>query len=364
MAELLEYECPCCAGKIKFDSASQQMKCPFCDEIFEMSTLQEYAEDMGGEATSDLSWDVTPGGEWQEGETDGMNVYICNSCAGEIVADATTGASSCPYCDSPVVMTGQFAGDLRPDMVIPFKLDKEAATNALKKHYEGKFLLPAAFKDENHIDEIKSIYVPFWMFDAKAQARIVYKATRVRRWEDANYQYKETKFYSVTRAGSLAFENVPVDGSSKMPDELMESIEPFDFKDSKPFNTAFLSGYLADKYDVTAEDSIDHANQRIKESVRDELRRTVTDYDTVTQQRENISLDNGAAKYVLCPVWILNTTWNGQKYTFAMNGQTGKFVGDLPTDNAKFWKFFFIFWALFGAISFGVIFLLGMMGII
>ena len=253
MATLLEYECPCCGGKIEFDSASQQMKCPFCDTQFELEALQDYNGAMNETTQDDMSWESTAGGTWQEGETAGMSVYTCNSCGGEIVAGDTTAATSCPYCDSPVVLTGQFAGDLRPDFVIPFKLDKETAVAALKKHVEGKFLLPKSFKDNNHIEDIKCLYVPFWMFDAGASGRIVYKATKVRRWSDSNYNYKETKYYSVIRAGDLEFENVPVDGSTKMPDDLMESIEPYSFADAKDFNTAYLAGYLADKYDVTAE---------------------------------------------------------------------------------------------------------------
>jgi len=46
------------------------------------------------------------------------------------------------------------------------------------------------------------------------------------------------------------------------------------------------------------------------------------------------------AKYALYPVWLLNTSWNGKKYTFAMNGQTGKLVGDLPMDKGAFWRWF------------------------
>ena len=354
MATLLEYECPCCGGKIEFDSASQQMKCPFCDTSFELEALQSYGDVMNEQIQSDMEWQSQAGGTWQEGETSGMSVYTCNSCGGEIVADQTTGATSCPYCDSPVVMTGQFAGDLKPDFVIPFKLDKQAAISSLKQHLEGKFLLPKAFKDNNHIEDIKCVYVPFWMFDADASGRIVYKATKVRRWSDDNYNYKETKHYSVIRAGDLSFVNVPVDGSSKMPDDLMESIEPFDFGEAKQFNTAFLSGYLADKYDVTAEQSVDRANTRIKESVRDELRRTVTGYSTVIEQREGITLKDSKCRYVLCPVWLLSTKWNDQNFLFAMNGQTGKFVGNLPTDMGKFWRFLALFSVVFGAIG-GVI---------
>ncbi len=362
MADLFEYECPCCAGKIEFDSASQQMKCPYCDSTFELETLQSYDAAMKDAEQTDTELELNPGGEWAEGETDNMLVYVCNSCGGEIVADKTTGATHCPYCDSPVVVSGTFSGDLKPDYVIPFKLDKEAAMAALKKHLDDKFLLPDAFKNENHIAEIKSVYVPFWMFDAKARGNIVYKATRVRRWEDSNYRYTETKHYSVIRAGDIGFENVPVDGSSKMPDDLMESIEPYNFKEAQPFNAAYLSGYMADKYDVDAEQSVDRANVRVKQSMRDELRRTVTGYDTVTQQKENISLVNGTARYVLCPVWVLNTEWNNEKYLFAMNGQTGKFVGNLPIDMSKFWKWTFIYSGIFGAIGGIIGAVIGFMG--
>lgn len=364
MASLLEYGCPCCGGKIEFDSSSQQMKCPYCDTMFDVETLKSYNSVMNETVQDTMTWDVTPGGEWKEGETDGMSVYTCNSCGGEIVAGSTTGATSCPYCDSPVVMSGQFKGDLRPDYVIPFKLDKEAAMAALRKHYEGKFLLPAAFKDENHIDDIQCMYVPFWMFDADADASFVYKATKVRRWSDSSYNYEETKFYTVLRKGGIGFENVPVDGSTKMPDELMESIEPYDFSGVKEFDTAYLSGYLADKYDVTAEESIEHANDRVRQSTRNEFYRTVTGYTTVTQERESISLVNGKAKYVLCPVWILNTTWNDQKFLFAMNGQTGKMVGDLPIDKGKFWRFMILFSIVFGAVGAGLAVLINLMGII
>ena len=40
-------------------------------------------------------------------------------------------------------------------------------------------------------------------------------------------------------------------------------------------------------------------------------------------------------------VYLVNTDWNGKKYTFAVNGQSGKIVGDLPLDKGAFWKWFF-----------------------
>lgn len=352
MAELLQYKCPCCGGAIEFDSKVQKMKCPYCDTEFEMDVLKQYDDELKNEQSDELVWETEPGSEWQDGETDGMKIYVCQSCGGEIVGDETTAATTCPYCDNPVVMKGQFAGDLKPDYVIPFKYDKKAAKEAMKKHLLNKRLLPKTFKDENHIDEIKGIYVPFWLFDADADANLRYRATRVRNWSDSDYIYTETSHYAVTRAGDIGFERVPVDGSSKMADDLMESIEPFHFDDAVDFQTAYLAGYLADKYDVSAEESIDRANERVKSSTENEFAATVTGYNSVVPEYSSIRLSNGKAKYALYPVWILNTTWNNEKYTFAMNGQTGKFVGNLPMDKGAYMRWLLSMTGIVGVVVF------------
>ena len=229
MSVIQEFKCPSCGGAIEFDSSIQKMKCPYCDSEFDMQALAEYDNVLSAEQTEEMVWETSAGAEWQDGETDGLKTYVCKSCGGEIVGDDTTAATSCPYCDNPVVLSGQFTGNLKPDYVIPFKLDKKAAKEALKNHYKGKRLLPKVFKEANHIDEIKGVYVSFWLFDADVNANITYKATRTRTWSDSKYDYTETSYFSVYRGGTVGFERVPVDGSSKMADDLMESIEPFDF---------------------------------------------------------------------------------------------------------------------------------------
>ena len=358
MPALQEYKCPCCDGAIAFDTESQKMECPYCGTEFEMETLAAYDNELHNDSESDMQWETGAGKEWQEGEADGLRNYQCNSCGGEIVGDDTLAASKCPYCGNPVVMMGQFTGSLKPDFVIPFKLDKEAAKQALINHYKGKRFLPKVFKDQNHIDEIKGVYVPFWMFGADAHANIRYKATSIRHWSDSRYDYTETSFYNVTRQGSLGFADVPVDGSTKMADDLMESIEPFDFSQAVDFQTAYLAGFMADKYDVDAEASVERANARIKKSTEDAFASTVNGYATVTPVTSSINLENGTSKYALLPVWLLNTTWNGEKYTFAMNGQTGKFVGNLPLDKGAYRKWLFGLTGVIGAACLALSYLL------
>ncbi len=358
MAVLQEFKCPCCDGAIEFDSGSQKMKCPYCDTEFEVEALLNYGNDLAQETSDDMKWEASPSEQWQQDETTGLCSYVCQSCGGEILGDEAMAATSCPYCDNPVVLKGQFEGDLKPDLVIPFKLDKKAAKEALKKHCQGKKLLPKVFTDENHLDEIKGVYVPFWLFEADAQASIRYKATRVRHWSDSDYNYTETQHYHVSRGGTLGFHAVPVDGSSKLADDLMESIEPFDLKEAVPFNTAYLAGYLADRYDVDAQQSTERANQRIRQSTADAFAQTAMGYSTIIPVSTNIQLNNSKAKYALYPVWLLNTTWDGQKYTFAMNGQTGKMVGNLPVDKAAYKRWLFGITGIAGAVCLVISYLL------
>lgn len=361
MAGLQQYKCPCCGGAIEFDSNAQKMKCPYCDTEFEMETLLSYDNELNNEQPDNMTWDTAAGGQWQAGEAEGLRVYSCQSCGGEIVGDESTAATSCPFCGNPVVMMGQFSGDLKPDYVIPFKFDKQAALEALKKHYGGKRLLPKAFTKQNHIEEVKGVYVPVWLFDADADANIRYKATKKRSWSDSEYHYTETSYYSVTRAGSIGFERIPVDGSSKMDDTLMESIEPFDFSGAVDFQTAYLAGYLADKYDVDSEQSIARANERIKKSTEDAFAATVKGYVSVVPESSGVTLKNGVAKYALYPVWLLNTSWNGNNYSFAMNGQTGKFVGDLPLDKGAYRKWLFGIAGTVSAVAFAISYLMWML---
>lgn len=357
MSSMKQHKCPCCGGAVEFDANIQRLKCPYCNSEFEVEALKQ-AEQLNKNSVEDsFDWG-TKKTKWGSGETDGMAVYECNSCGGEIITDSTTSATKCPYCDNNVVMKGNFSGDLKPDLVIPFKLDKNAAKEALKKYVSSKKFVPKIFKQKNHIDEIKGVYVPHWLFTCDAVTDVKYSAKKVRTWSDSNYDYVETSYFNIFRSGSISFDDVPVDGSTKMPDDLMESVEPFDASQGVDFHTAYLAGYLADKYDVSVEQSIPRANARIKVSAINAFRNTIKGYSTVVAEEANVNSSNGVYKYALYPVWLLNTSWNGQKFTFAINGQTGKIVGDLPVDKAAIWKFRLLLTGIFGALGYGLLWLL------
>ena len=337
---------------MRYQSSAGNMRCESCATEFEVSAVEAYQNQLEETQQDDMDtgWTTDGGGQWEEGEQVSMHAYVCKSCGGEIMADETTSATHCPYCGNPVVLMEQVSGSLRPDYVIPFKLDKEDAKNAYRRHIKGKILLPKAFGEENHIEEMQSVYVPFWLFDADTDVKIRYTGTKSTTWSTKDYIYTRTDYYSIFRGGDVQFSRVPADGSSRMEDSLMEAIEPFDFNEAVDFKTAYLSGYIADRYDVSLEESVSRANNRIRNTAGSMFRSTVTGFNQVREVRSSIQLKNGHSSYALYPVWILNTKWHDQDFVFAMNGQTGRIAGDLPADPKKVWLFRIGLGVLFAAL--------------
>ena len=210
----------------------------------------------------------------------------------------------------------------------------------MKKHYLKKPLLPSTFSKANHLQEIKGVYVPFWMFDGEAEGHARYDATRSRVFRTGDWEVTKTDHFEICRDGSMPFEKVPVDASSKMPDDHMDSIEPYDYSDLKPFSTAYLPGFLADKYDVSVDECRERADTRCMGSLQTALRDSVKGYETCFARGKNASIQAGKVHYAMLPVWVLNTKWQDKDFLFAMNGQTGKLVGDLPVDRGRFWALF------------------------
>jgi len=344
--DIKEYKCPNCGGTVNFDSSSQKMKCPYCDTEFEIAALEDYQKEVAA-AKDNFGWSKEEaGGEWKEGELEDLGSGSCPSCGAELLGDANTVAMVCPCCGNAQIVSKRLSGFLKPDYVIPFKLKKEMAVKALKDFCKGKKLLPDFFVNENHINNIQGVYVPFWLFDAEASGNVCYIATKVKK--TANYT--KTDFYSVIRNGNMAFAKIPVDGSEKMDDKYMDAIEPFDYADIKDFQTTYLAGYIAEKYDVDAKKSKERAAHRIKTSVEKEFEKSVKGYSLVKIESSSVSVNDGKSSYALFPVWILNTKYKNENYLFIMNGQTGRLVGRLPIDSKKIWKYGFIYAGVLGTI--------------
>lgn len=378
---VVNYQCPSCTAPLRFDAESGQLECDFCGSSFSVAEVEGvYAakseeakrageaieasaassegadapdsatEGAGGvsvgtveEVVSSSAAAVASAGAgvaqvWQQtaaAPAPSMVIYNCPSCGAELICDETTVATSCPYCDNHAVIPTRYSGEFKPDFVLPFAKTKEEAIAALKSHYKGRPFLPDTFTDGNHVKEVKGVYVPFWLFDGSASGSASFEATRSRTYLSGNYRVTETDHFDVYRSGSISFLGIPVDASTKMPDDYMDSIEPFDYRALVPFSPAYLPGYLADKPDVDVEACGERADARAEVTVLDNLRDTVVGYEMVLARGSSAGVVRERSHYAMLPVWMLSTRWEDAPYLFAMNAQTGKMVGDLPVDKRK-----------------------------
>ena len=149
---------------------------------------------------------------------------------------------------------------------------------------------------------------------------------------------------------------MPADAASKMPDEFMDAVEPFNYQDMVDFQKSYLAGYYADKYDVTASDNEKRINVRMQNSAVQYLTDSVSNYDSVVLEKENVNLAENNISYAFLPVWILATKWQNKNYLFVMNGQTGKMIGDdVPLDKTKMLLTFFLLATVISVIAYFVI---------
>ena len=299
------YKCPNCSAPLTFLPGHDKVTCEYCGTELEVKTIEEMyaakeAAAAKAQAAKEAKWDTSAAGsEWEAEEAEQM-------------------------------------GMLKPDFIIPFKKTKEQAVAALKEFYKGRTLLPNSFTANNRVEDIQAMYVPFWLFDSKVSASGSYQGASDSVYETDDEVVTTTVVYNCEREGTMSFERIPVDGSEKMDDTFMESIEPFDYKEMVPFSTAYLTGFLADKYDVDAEAAVARADARVVKSAEGCLADTVTGYTRVTSNGDcAVIKDENAVHYAMVPVWILSTRFEDKPYTFMMNGQTGKVVGSLPIDYGK-----------------------------
>ena len=335
MPDIKEFDCPSCGGNLQFDIKTQEVKCPFCGATYDKAFLAQFDEDLQRKHVDETNQEEAKAG-FSDEEVKGMSVYTCDSCGGQIITGVNTSSTICPYCNSAVLVKSKISGDLKPDIIIPFKLTKEDSSEAFKKYFKKKFFIPGAFKKENQIEKQNPLYVPYWIFGADAAGEANFKGDIVRTWSDGDYRYKEVSHYRLWRSGSIAFDNIPVDGSRKMPDDLMESIEPFDANHHEAFLSGYLSGYSAERYDVSLSECEKRANTRMREGTVNALASTIgARYENVSVTGSDIETFNEWSKYALYPIWLLNVKWKENTYSFAVNGDTGIVAGKYPVSKGR-----------------------------
>ena len=344
-----EQKCPNCGGTVRFVPEKGKVVCEFCDSEFD---VQPQATDNTNTAnasnTSNTSGSeyVNAGENYISGfdfrrfydsvpkdDATCLPIYYCKSCGAEVIAASEEASLTCPYCTNKIVLSDKVSGTLRPNGIIPFKIAKADLKKHLDDFYEDKKLLPKNFFSESKMEQVTGIYVPFWLFSGGVGGRFNYKCTKVSTHTSGDYRITETDYYDVLRDGGVTFTDIPLDASEKISDELMDSILPYNFSEVIDFNYQYLAGFAADRFDVPGKSLQTRALKRMEDTTKNIAQSKVSQkYTSTTFVGCNLGTSNVNVRYILLPVYTFDINVGNKKYSFAVNGQTGKVVGELPID--------------------------------
>lgn len=340
--EMLTYQCPNCGGELAFDPQTQQLSCAFCQSTFSSGEIDALYAQREQQAAADAAVQQAEDArsEHPEAETDfsqHTHTYICNSCGAEIVTDDTTAATFCYYCHDPVVLTDRLAGGSCPAKVVPFGFDREEAKKVFLGWAGKKWFLPRDFLDQRQIEKIAGVYYPFWLTDSDVEAGYTAVATNRRSWTSGDYRYTETTTYSILRRGNIHFEDIVSPALTKMDHNLVQGILPFPVASVQDFSMRCLSGFMAEKRDIDKEALKPQVEQRMAGYAQKLLEDTVRGYQSVAVRSSSCTPHRTHWDYTMMPVWILTykDSKRGQRYTYAINGQTRAVYGRLPVDPVR-----------------------------
>lgn len=340
------YKCPSCGAPIEFSSKEGKLACSYCGTQVDVSKMNAETEKYDC-VVEDL--------EKEDAQYGDFDAYKCGNCGAEIMTDEHTSATSCSYCGSPAIIKGRLQGQLMPKAIIPFRYNKDQAKEEFRKWTTKGKLTPSCFKKEATIDSIKGIYVPFWLYDYSTHVDMNARATKVSTRRSGNTEYRTTSYYNVDRSMDCRFEKIPADASEKMPDSIMDKLEPFNYAELTSFQMPYLSGYSSEKFNYSKDEMNYRAESRARSYAFSECRNSIAGYSSVNVLHSHTRLQRLGSTYALLPVWILNYVYQGKQYMFALNGQTGKLVGKLPISKGKAVAWF---GGVFASIS-AILFLIG-----
>lgn len=320
------YKCPNCNGALEYDPITDKLVCAYCGSGY---SIQEVETQVAGEqvtiqeikAESDLAKEYEVKSETME-----CQIYTCTSCGAQLIINDAEVSTFCAYCGQPTIVFSRISEELQPDYIIPFKFGKEQAVEGIRERLRKGSFVPNAIKNFE-VEKVRGIYVPYWLYDIYYHDKQIMLATHREKNISRNYVYEAEGEY----------ENIMLDASSCLDDEMSKRLEPYDVRLLKEFEPKYMSGFYADRSDTAKDIHQKRVVERIRKMFDSEAKSDVSFFAGPVSKvlESNPDYRVKKEKYALLPAWFLTFRYGKEPYTILVNGQTGKVVGTVPIDKKK-----------------------------
>ena len=335
-----KFHCPGCGADAHWNPAKQALVCPYCGAV----APGRRDEATGQIEEHDLAAALRDAPDSARGWKAARTSVKCQSCQAISVFDPARVGQRCDFCGAAqLVPYEQTRAPISPESLLPFKLAEPAVRDLIREWYGRLWLAPDALKSRALTDTVRGIYVPYWTFDAQADAA----------WTaESGYYYYETEYYqdqngrTVSRqvqrvrwqpsAGEIHhfFDDQLVPGTRGVNPELLRSVEPFPTKELVPYEATFLAGWVVEQYQVDLRAAAERSRQEMDRQLHS-LCASQVPGDTHRNLQVDADYHDQTFKHVLCPVWILTYVYGPSSYQVVINGYTGAIAGRYPKSWVK-----------------------------
>ncbi|MBL7490039.1 hypothetical protein I6A60_26270 [Frankia sp. AgB1.9] len=327
------YPCGGCGARLEFAPGSTSMRCPYCGFTQEIAAGDREIHEIAIENLATLPRKPVA--------SIGAYVYVCQRCAARSESNET--ATLCQFCGSPLVIDPAATGQIVPEGVLPFGLDRGAVRDAVRKWTSSRWFAPKALKKVTETESMKSTYVPHWTFDSRTFSG--YDGERGDHyWVTESYtdsegkqqtrQVQKTRWHHAQGNVDRVFDDVLVPGSSVLPPKKVDDLAPWPLNAAQPFQQEFLAGHFALRYDLEPESGFEEAKNRMAKVIADDVRHDIGG-DEQRIHHVNTQHNNVTFKLMLLPLWIATFLYAGRSWQILVNGMTGEIQGERPYSKLK-----------------------------
>jgi len=348
ISALEKHACPACGAQAEWSAAKQKLVCPYC------GTESPYVidADTGKVVENELVAALEKLRDEDRGWQTATRSVQCQSCKAVMVFDQARVGQNCEFCGSPALVDYQeIKAPIRPESLLPFKIPDTRIREDMRRWWRGKWLAPSRLAKAALVDTVKSLYIPYWTFDARvhcpwdAEAGFYYYVpvqVRDSQGRSVTRQERRVRWEAASGVIDHDFDDEPVPGTHGVPLDLLRQIEPFPTKELVPYDTAYLSGHVVEHYQVVLFDAAQASQAQMHQKL-EQLCAARIPGDTYRNLVIHPVFSGQTFKHVLVPIWLLSYVYGAKAFQVIANGYTGKIAGRYPLSG---WKIFFLILAI------------------
>jgi len=332
---LEKYPCAACGAQAEWNPAKQLLVCPFCGTAAPFSV----DEASGAMVEHDLAKALRELPDEARGWLTDKRTVQCQSCKAVSVFDPERVGQNCSFCGSPALVDyTEIKAPIRPQSLLPFKIAEGQVREQIRHWYASKWLAPGKLKSRALVDRVRGVYIPYWTFDAQAvcpweaEAGHYYYTTETYRDQKGHSQTRQVQHVRWEPASGVVnhfFDDEPVPGTHGVSHALLKQVEPFRTSELVPYDTAFLSGFVVEHYQIVLLDAAQHSQESMTSQLREMCAAEVPG-DTQRNLEIHPTFSAQTFKHILVPVWLLSYLYAAKTYQVVVNGYDGRMAGQYP----------------------------------